>query len=143
MRWALLTTLLNAVNFQCILGSIQSFLAKLGLLHHGRAASLWVFFAACGLTELLISFLVCTPLERFWPLTSWPKRNSIAADVSYAVFVRVVLFPLIAYFEYDWLRQSLDAFLGSHSISAAFAFRPDPHACGMARSHLPHQLRHP
>ena len=26
-------------------------------------------------------------------------------------------FPLIAYFEYDWLRQSLDAFLGSHAIT--------------------------
>ena len=87
MRW------LNAVNFQCILGPIQSLLAKLGLPHHSHAASLWVFFAACGLTELLISFLTCTPLERLWPLTSWPKRNSIAADVSYAIFVRVVLFP--------------------------------------------------
>jgi sterol desaturase/sphingolipid hydroxylase (fatty acid hydroxylase superfamily) len=111
MRW------LSAVNFQCILGSIQSFLAKLGLPHHGHAASLWVFFAACGLSELFTSFLICTPLERFWPLTRWPKRNSIAADVSYAIFVRIVLFPLIAYFEYDWLRQSLDAFLGSHAIT--------------------------
>ena len=63
MRW------LNAVNFQCILGSIQSLLAKLGLQHYRHAASLWVFFAACGLTELLISFLTCTPLERLWALT--------------------------------------------------------------------------
>ena len=114
MRWGLHS---SAVNFQCILGVIQSFLAKLGLQHYSHAASLWVFFAACGLTELFISFLICTPLERFWPLTSWPKRNSIAADVSYAIFVRVVLFPLIAYFEYDWLRQNLDAFLGSHAIT--------------------------
>ena len=57
MRWALHTIPLSAVNFECILSSIQSFLAKLGLQHYGHAASLWVFFAACGVTELFISFL--------------------------------------------------------------------------------------
>jgi sterol desaturase/sphingolipid hydroxylase (fatty acid hydroxylase superfamily) len=66
---------------------------------------------------LAISFLICTPLERFWPLTSWPKRNSIAADVTYAFFVRIVLFPLIAYFEFNWLRQGLDGFLRAHAIT--------------------------
>lgn len=81
-----------------------------------QAASLWVFFAACGLTELAISFLICTPLERFWPLTRWPNRNPIAADVIYALFVRIVLFPLVAYFEFNWLRQIFDGFLRAHSI---------------------------
>jgi len=99
-----------------ILEAIRSFFVTHGLRTHSRALSLWVFFAACGVTELCVSFLICTPLERFWPLTTWPKRNSIAADVTYAFFVRIVLFPLIAYFEYDWLRQSLDGFLRAHSF---------------------------
>lgn len=103
--------------FDCILGSIHSFLAGHGLEQHSHVLSLWIFFAACGVTELCISFLICTPLERFWPLTSWPRRNSIAADVTYAFFVRIVLFPLITYFEYDWLHQSLDGFLYAHSIT--------------------------
>ena len=100
-----------------VLVAIQSLLAGLGLGQYSHAASLWVFFAACGVIELAISFLICTPLERFWPLTSWPKRNSIAADVAYAFFVRIVLFPLIAFFEFSWLRHSLDAFLGAHAIT--------------------------
>lgn len=62
-------------------------------------------------------FLICTPLEWFWPLTSWPKPNSIAADVAYAFFVRIVLLPLIAFFEYDWLRLNLDGFLRAHIIA--------------------------
>src|ERR1700761_7718839 len=74
MMWAPHASPLSVASFDCILGSIQSFLAKLGLQHYGRAASLWVFFAACRVAELFISFLICTPLERFWPLTNWPKR---------------------------------------------------------------------
>jgi sterol desaturase/sphingolipid hydroxylase (fatty acid hydroxylase superfamily) len=97
--------------------SVPSFLATLDLQRFDHAVSVWAFFAACGVTELLISFLICTPLERFWPLTSWSKRNSIAADVAYAFFVRIVLFPLIAYFEYDWAHRHLIEFLHDHALT--------------------------
>lgn len=111
------TNLLIVMNPDCILSSIQSFLTKLGVGQYSHAGSLWTFFATCGVAELAISFLICTPLERFWPLTHWPKRNSIAADVTYAFFVRIVLFPLVAFFEYDWLRLNLDGLLRSHGIT--------------------------
>jgi hypothetical protein len=70
-----------------------------------------------GDLPLPFSFLICTPLERFWPLSTWTKRNSITADVTYAFFVRIVLFPLIAYFEFAWLRQNLDEFLRAHALT--------------------------
>jgi len=114
--WIPPTSSLIAVNVDSVRGSIESLLAGRGLVQFSHAASLWVFFAACGVAELAISFGVCTPLERFWPLTRWPKRNPIAADVTYAFFVRIVLFPLIAYFEFNWLRQALDGFLHVHGI---------------------------
>jgi sterol desaturase/sphingolipid hydroxylase (fatty acid hydroxylase superfamily) len=117
MMWGPHTHLLSAANVEGILGSIQSMLVRLGFRHYDYAASLWLFFAACGVAELCISFLICTPLERLWPLTSWPKRNPIVADVTYAAFVRIVLFPLIAYFEFNWLRASLDGFLRAHTIT--------------------------
>jgi sterol desaturase/sphingolipid hydroxylase (fatty acid hydroxylase superfamily) len=110
------TSPLLAASVDCLLGFLQSFVGGLGLGQSSHAASLWVFFAACGVTELAISFLVCTPLERFWPLTSWRERNSIAADVSYALFARTILFPLVAYFEFHWLRESLDGFLQAHGM---------------------------
>lgn len=115
--WIPHTSLFCVLSPDCVVGSIQSLLAALGLGGHDRVAALWMFFAACGVAELSISFLICTPIERLWPLTSWPLRNSIAADVTYAFFVRIVLFPLVAYFEFDWLRQSLDGFLRAHSIT--------------------------
>ncbi len=106
----------GSAGISCMLLKIHALLERLGLHHGVSVATMWVFFAGCGLTELLLSFLVCTPLERFWPLTSWPKRHSITADVAYALFVRTVLFPLIAFFEYDWLRHTLDGSLSAHGV---------------------------
>jgi sterol desaturase/sphingolipid hydroxylase (fatty acid hydroxylase superfamily) len=117
MRWTTHTNPLSATSVDCMIASVQSFLARVGLQRYDHLASLWIFFAACGVTELCISFLICTPLERFRPLTSWPKRNPIAADVTYALFVRIILFPLIAYFEYNWLHVTLSGFLLSHGIT--------------------------
>jgi sterol desaturase/sphingolipid hydroxylase (fatty acid hydroxylase superfamily) len=99
-----------------VLGSIQLFVRTLGMTQHSDTITLWLFFAGCGVLQLCISFLLCTPIERFWPLTSWPQRNPIAADVAYAFFVRIVLFPLVAFFEYSWLHQQLDGLFTAHSI---------------------------
>ena len=71
--WIPHTSPLSAANIDSVLAFIQSFLAAHAFGRFSHAATLWVFFAACGLTELFISFLICTPLERLWPLTSWPK----------------------------------------------------------------------
>src|ERR1700743_1848767 len=105
----------GAVIIDHAVSSIQSFLAASGLTQWSHALALWIFFAGCGVLELCISILICTPIERLWPLTSWPERNPIAADVLYAFFVRIVLFPLVAYFEFSWLRQMLDVFLLAHA----------------------------
>lgn len=107
----------GSVTIDSIVSSIQSFLVTAGLAQHSHVVALWLFFAGCGVLELCLSILVCTQVERLWPLTSWPERNSIAADVTYAFFVRIVLFPLVGYFEYSWLRQTLDRFLLSHSLT--------------------------
>jgi sterol desaturase/sphingolipid hydroxylase (fatty acid hydroxylase superfamily) len=117
MAWTASTGPFGVPSIDCIAGSIQLFLKMIGLQKYDRVGSLWIFFAACGVTELCVSFLICTPLERFWPLACWPRRNSIAADVTYAFFVRIVLFPLIAYFEYSWLHTTLDGFLLSRNIA--------------------------
>lgn len=107
----------SSITIDCLVNSIQSFLGTLGITQHTHTIALWLFFAGCGVLQLGISFLICTPIERLWPLTKWPERNPIAADVAYAFFVRIVLFPLVAFFEYSWLRGQLDGFFAAHSIT--------------------------
>ncbi|CAG9269701.1 sterol desaturase family protein [Paraburkholderia caribensis] len=67
--------------------------------------------AGCGVAQLLISAAVCIPLERRWALTTWEDRHPIRVDVVYAFFVRIVLFPAIAFFEYSRLLTTLRNFL--------------------------------
>ena len=100
-------------HLQCALDWLQGLLSAHGVTKYNNAIALWLLFAACGVIELCISFTICTPIERLWPLTRWEKRNSIAADVLYAFFVRIVLFPLIAFFEYDWLYRHVVGTLSS------------------------------
>jgi sterol desaturase/sphingolipid hydroxylase (fatty acid hydroxylase superfamily) len=117
MCWASHAGPSGAVIIDSAINFIQSCLATSGLTQQSHTLALWLFFAACGVLELCISILICTPIEQMWPLTSWPERNPIAADVSYAFFVRIVLFPLVAFFEFSWLRQQLDGFLSAHAIT--------------------------
>src|ERR1700749_3171348 len=79
-KWLPHTSLLHAANVDSVLGFLQSFPARVGLGQFSLCASLGVFSGACGVTKRAISFFVCPPLERCWPLTGWSKRNSIAAD---------------------------------------------------------------
>ena len=116
MFWASHAVPTGAATIDWALYFIQPLVARFGLVHQGHVLALWLFFAACGVLELCIGILICTPVEHFWPLTSWPERNPIAADVAYALFVRVVLFPLVTYFEFSWLRQQLDGFLAAHGF---------------------------
>lgn len=106
----------GAITIDAVVNAMQSFLKAVGLTQ-GHSLALWIFFAGCGVFELCLSILICTPVERFWPLTGWPERNPIASDVAYAFFVRIVLFPLVAYFEFSWLQQQVDGFLRGHSIT--------------------------
>jgi sterol desaturase/sphingolipid hydroxylase (fatty acid hydroxylase superfamily) len=117
MSWIAHAAPTGTVTIDWIVTSIQSFLSSLGVSQHGHTVALWLFFAGCGVLQLCLSFSVCTPIERYWPLTSWTPRNPIAADVAYAFFVRLVLFPLVAFFEYRWLQQQLDRFFLAYSIS--------------------------
>ena len=117
MCWASHAGPSGAVMIDSAVSSIQSFLAASGIAPQSHTLALWLFFASCGVLELFLSILICTPIEHLWPLTSWPERNPIAADVTYAFFVRIVLFPLIAFFEFSWFRQQLGEFLFAHGIT--------------------------
>ncbi len=90
-----------------VVGAIQSFLSAHGPTQDGRTLALWLFFGGCGVSELCLSTLICKPIEKIWPLTGWTQRNPIAADVAYAFFVRIAVFP--------WLHTSSSAGCGSSS----------------------------
>ena len=105
-------TIMNQVH-----AALHAGLVCLGLAGWEHVVSMWLFFAGCGVLQLLLSYAICRPLERYLPLVRWPGYKPPVADIVYAFFVRIVLFPLIAYFEYDFLRASLAGALTSHGLT--------------------------
>ncbi len=87
MSWIFHAALTGTGTIDCAVNAIQHSLSSIGMTQHSYALALWLFFAACGVLQLGLSFLICTPIERFWPLTNWPQRNPIAADVAYGLFL--------------------------------------------------------
>lgn len=78
----------------------------------------WLLFAACGLLQVALSYSLCTPLEKRWPLLRWPVRQPMTTDIVYTLFVRVVLFPLVAYVEYGFVKTLVDRWLAAHQWPA-------------------------
>ncbi|MFT4504793.1 YqcI/YcgG family protein [Caballeronia sp. 15711] len=68
-------------------------------------ADWWMVFAACGMGQLGLCYLICIPVERICPLVHWQGKTTSIADLAYAVFVRLVLFPLMVCMEYPWLHS--------------------------------------
>jgi sterol desaturase/sphingolipid hydroxylase (fatty acid hydroxylase superfamily) len=73
--------------------------------------SAWLLFAACGVLQVALSYLLRTPLERRWPLLRWPFRQPMATDIVYTFVVRIVLFPFAAYVEYGLVKALVEHWL--------------------------------
>ena len=107
----------SGMTNSCLIEMIEALFRKAGWSSHTNALAPWIFFAGWGVMELGLGFMVGSALERIWPLTRWEARHSVTADVIYALVVRIVLFSLVAYFEYSWLSASLAEFLAVHGVA--------------------------
>jgi sterol desaturase/sphingolipid hydroxylase (fatty acid hydroxylase superfamily) len=105
-----------SASFACLrIGELLSFPSRFaGWAVQRPLAGMWLLFAACGVLQIGVSYLICTPLERRWPLLHWPQRQPMASDITYTFIVRIVLFPLAAYFEYDAAKSVVDHWLLAH-----------------------------
>jgi sterol desaturase/sphingolipid hydroxylase (fatty acid hydroxylase superfamily) len=57
----------------------------------------WALFAMYGVAQVVVTFAVCLPLERWRPVERWPDSGAIWVDVAYTVLSRVGILPLVTY----------------------------------------------
>jgi sterol desaturase/sphingolipid hydroxylase (fatty acid hydroxylase superfamily) len=57
----------------------------------------WAFFAMYGLAQVVVTFAVCLPLERWRPVERWANNDAVWSDVAYTVLSRVGVLPLVTY----------------------------------------------
>ncbi len=72
-------------------------LYQFGLMNWEDVSYGWALFALYGAAQVVVTFAVCLPLERWRPVERWPDSGAVWVDVAYTVLSRVGILPLVTY----------------------------------------------
>ncbi len=72
-------------------------LYQLGLMRWEDIAFGWALFAVYGACQVVITFAVCLPLERWRPVERWDDNGAVWVDALYTVISRVGVLPLVTF----------------------------------------------
>jgi sterol desaturase/sphingolipid hydroxylase (fatty acid hydroxylase superfamily) len=72
-------------------------LYELGLMRWEDIAFGWALFAVYGACQVILTFAVCLPLERWRPVERWPSQKAVWVDALYTVISRVGVLPLVTF----------------------------------------------
>ncbi len=74
----------------------------------------WALFACYGLVQVVITFAVCLPLERWRPVEHWPDAKAVWVDVLYTLMSRVGVLPLVTFVLFYQLQVALNGWMTDH-----------------------------
>lgn len=77
--------------------AIQPGMFALGLMDWAEDAYEWLDFALLGALTMLVSWIVCRPLEVWRPVEPVTDRRAIRTDILYTALSRLGLLPMIAF----------------------------------------------
>ena len=76
----------------------------------------WVLFAVYGAVQVLLTFALCVPLERWRPVERWPDGKAVAVDVLYTLLSRVGVLPLFTFVLFYQAQVALNGWLADHGV---------------------------
>ncbi len=71
----------------------------------------WALFAVYGMVQVIVTFAICLPIERWRPVEHWPDAKAVAVDVLYTLISRVGLLPLVTFVLFYKLQVMLNGFI--------------------------------
>jgi sterol desaturase/sphingolipid hydroxylase (fatty acid hydroxylase superfamily) len=74
----------------------------------------WALFACYGAAQVLVTFAICLPLERWRPVEHWPDQKAVWVDVFYTLLSRVGVLPLMTFVLFYQLQVWLNGWLSDH-----------------------------
>jgi sterol desaturase/sphingolipid hydroxylase (fatty acid hydroxylase superfamily) len=84
---------------------------QVGLMQWEDISFGWVLFAVYGAAQVVVTFAICLPLERWRPVEHWPDQKAVWVDVLYTVIARVGLLPLITFVAFYSLQVQLNGWM--------------------------------
>ncbi len=86
----------------------------LGMMEWEDVSFGWALFAVYGFAQVIVTFAVCLPLERWRPVEHWPDKSAVWVDVLYTLIARVGILPLVTFVLFYKLQVVLNGFLTDH-----------------------------
>lgn len=83
----------------------------LGMIEYDEISFSWTQFAVYGVSQILLTFALCWPLERWRPVERWQDRRPARVDILYTFIARLGLFPLLTFFVFSDVQSNFTAWL--------------------------------
>ena len=72
-------------------------LFQFGLMQWQEPAYGWALFSVYGFAQVMLTFAVCMPLERWRPIERHADGKTVATDILYTVIARAGILPLVTF----------------------------------------------
>jgi sterol desaturase/sphingolipid hydroxylase (fatty acid hydroxylase superfamily) len=89
-------------------------LYALGLMNWEEVAFGWALFSVYGAAQVALTYAICLPLERFFPVERWQDRRAVTVDILYTLISRVGLLPFVTFVLFYRIQVELNGFLTDH-----------------------------
>lgn len=89
-------------------------LYQFGLMNWEDVSYGWALFAVYGAAQVIVTFAVCLPLERWRPVERWPSSDAVWVDVFYTVISRVGILPFVTYVLFYRAQVTVNGILADH-----------------------------
>ena len=86
-------------------------LYQFGLMNWEDVSYGWALFALYGVVQVVMTFAVCLPLERWRPVERWPGQKAVWVDVLYTLLSRVGVLPLVTFVLFYRVQVSLNGWV--------------------------------
>jgi sterol desaturase/sphingolipid hydroxylase (fatty acid hydroxylase superfamily) len=91
-------------------------LYQFGLMDWEDVSYGWALFALYGAAQVVVTFAVCLPLERWRPVERWPDRGAVWVDVAYTVLSRVGILPFVTYVLFYRAQVAVSGWMADRSL---------------------------
>lgn len=89
-------------------------LYRFGLMQWSELSFGWTLVAVYGVTQMVLAYAICVPLERRFPIERWESRSTVLVDVFYTFLARVGVLPVMTFVLFYAAQVRLDGFLADH-----------------------------
>ncbi len=86
-------------------------LYALGLMQWEDISFGWALFAVYGAAQVVLTYALCVPLERWRPVERWPDARAVTVDILYTLMSRVGILPLVTFVLFYKIQIALNGFL--------------------------------